>query len=61
MSVEAPLQRHYFVDEAGDPVMFDAKGRALPGLEGCSRHFILGVLDVADPVALGVELDALRV
>lgn len=60
MSEAAPVPRHYFVDEAGDPVLFDAKGRALPGQEGCSRHFILGVLDVVDPVALGAELEALR-
>lgn len=60
MSEAAPVQRHYFVDEAGDPVLFDAKGRALPGQDGCSRHFILGVLDVADPVALGAELESLR-
>ena len=24
-------KRHYFVDEAGDPILFDAKGRVLPG------------------------------
>jgi hypothetical protein len=60
MSEVAPAQRHYFVDEADDPVLFDAKGRALPGQEGCSRHFILGVLDVADPEALGAELETLR-
>jgi Protein of unknown function (DUF3800) len=53
-------RRHCFVDEAGDPSLFDARGRVLVGREGCSRHFMLGVLDVADPVALGVELDALR-
>lgn len=60
MSEVTPAQRHYFVDEAGDPVLFDAKGRALPGQEGCSRYFILGVLDVVDPVALGTELETLR-
>lgn len=60
VSETAPASRHYFVDEAGDPVLFDARGRALPGEEGCSRHFILGVLEVADPVALGTELGTLR-
>lgn len=55
-----PPRRHYFVDEAGDPTLFDARGRALPGLEGCSRTFILGVLDVVDPAALGRDLDTLR-
>jgi hypothetical protein len=56
----AALRRHYFVDEAGDPTLFDARGRALPGDEGCSRFFILGVLDVADPPALSTALEALR-
>lgn len=52
--------RFYFVDEAGDPTLFDAKGKPLPGREGCSRFFMLGVLDVVDPPALAKALDALR-
>lgn len=60
MSEAEPTQRHYFVDEAGDPVLFDARGNAMPGQVGCSRHFILGVLDVPDPVSLAAELEALR-
>lgn len=57
----APLARqHYFVDEAGDPTLFDARGRALPGEEGCSRHFVLGVLSVARPTELAADLEALR-
>jgi hypothetical protein len=53
-------QRHCFVDEAGDPVLFDAKGRALPGQEGCSRFFILGALEITDPSKLRAELEELR-
>lgn len=52
--------RHYFVDEAGDPVLFDARGNALPGQAGCSKYFMLGVLDVPAPLALAAELEALR-
>ena len=55
----APL-KHYFVDEAGDPVLFDSKGRILIGSEGCSRHFAVGLLDVPDPVALATDLGRLR-
>jgi hypothetical protein len=51
---------HYFVDEAGDPTLFDAKGRVIVGNEGCSRYFILGKLDVADPPALGAAMETLR-
>lgn len=51
---------HFFVDEAGDPTLFDAKGRILVGAEGCSKTFILGKLDVADPAALHAALERLR-
>lgn len=57
---EAPDALHYFVDEAGDPALFDAKGRALVGLDGCSSYFMLGKLEVNDPVALGTALNVLR-
>lgn len=60
MSDAGAARRHYFVDEAGDPNLFNARGRELPGEEGCSRHFILGVLDVAAPAFLASALDALR-
>jgi len=55
-----PVTKHYFVDEAGDPVLFDGKGRALIGSEGCSRYFAVGLLDVADAARLGTELNELR-
>ena len=57
---ETESPRYYFVDEAGDPSLFDAKGNPLPGREGCSRFFMLGVLDVADPHSLTAALDSLR-
>jgi len=53
-------RRSVFVDEAGDPTLFGARGQVLPGRDGCSRHFILGALEVTDPVALAADLDALR-
>ncbi len=52
--------RHYFVDEAGDGNLFDAKGRVIVGAEGCSRYFILGMLDIRDPDRLQHEMDDLR-
>jgi len=51
---------HYFVDEAGDPTLFDHKGKIIIGNEGCSEYFILGKLDVDDPVALTISMNALR-
>jgi hypothetical protein len=59
-SSDPPSTLHFFVDEAGDPTLFDAKGRILVGQEGCSKTFILGKLDVADPAALHRTLEQLR-
>ena len=52
--------RHYFVDEAGDPTLFDRKGRIIVGQEGCSWFFILGLLQVDSPDALAADLATLR-
>lgn len=49
-----------FVDEAGDPTLFNRKGEPLVGSEGCSRFFILGKLEVDDPQALSPALTNLR-
>jgi hypothetical protein len=57
---EESSTRHFFVDEAGDPTLFDAKGRILVGEEGCSKTFILGKLDVEAPEILHAALESLR-
>ena len=51
---------HYFVDESGDPTLVDSKGRTLVGTSGCSRFFILGLLEVEDLSGLAERLNALR-
>lgn len=53
-------KRYYFVDEAGDATLFGSKGKVLIGTEGCSRYFILGILDVDNPGLLDLELESLR-
>jgi hypothetical protein len=53
--------RHYFVDEAGDANLFNRHGRLRLGEEGCSRYFILGILDVPNPEQLSLDLNSLRV
>lgn len=55
-----PSTRHYFVDEGGDGTLFDRKGKVIIETEGCSRYFMLGLLDVADPLSLQKRLDDLR-
>ena len=52
--------RHYFIDEAGDSTLFSAKGKVLIGTEGCSRFFMLGLLDVPNPMELQRSFDDLR-
>ncbi len=51
---------HYFVDEAGDPALFNRKGRVIVGDEGCSRYFILGKLEINEPDVLSAQLVTLR-
>ncbi|WP_295392575.1 hypothetical protein [uncultured Thiodictyon sp.] len=50
----------YFVDEAGDPTLFNTKGQLIVGNEGCSRYFILGKLEIDDPKGLSAQLVTLR-
>ncbi len=57
---DSPSVRHYFVDEAGDGTLFDSHGRVLVGTEGCSRFFLLGLLDIGDQAALSHDLADLR-
>lgn len=54
------LVRHYFVDEAGGGTLFTRRGRVIVGTEGCSRFFILGLVDIRDPASLGRDLEDLR-
>lgn len=49
-----------FVDEAGDPTIFNGDGEVIIGDNGCSRFFMLGKLEVDDPNLLSTQLTALR-
>lgn len=57
---EEPVIRHYFVDEAGDGTLFNRRGKVIIGTEGCSRFFMLGLLDAPNPTILQTSLDTLR-
>ena len=52
--------RNYFVDEAGDPVLFSAKKRIVVGTPGCSNYFIVGKVEVDKPDEASAALDGLR-
>ena len=60
MSDPSPAVKHYFVDEAGDSILFSGSGKVLIGSAGCSRYFAVGLLDVPDAAALAADLDKLR-
>jgi hypothetical protein len=49
-----------FIDEAGDPTLFNKKGQSLVGREGCSSFFIVGKLEVDKPNDLSQSLTRLR-
>lgn len=57
---QKPLVRNYFVDEAGDGTLFAERGRLIIGAQGCSRYFILGMLDISNPGDLISQLAVLR-
>lgn len=58
--IAVPSVRNYYVDEAGDSALFNAKGKVIVGTHGCSSHFILGLLSVFEPISLESDLKALR-
>ena len=60
MSETAKDTIHYFVDEAGDPVLFNRKGRLIVDENGCSSYFILGKMEIDEPAEVERELEALR-
>lgn len=59
-SVGAHSIRHYFVDEAGDGNLFNRRGQVVVGSPGCSRYFILGLLDIPEPARIARDLHDLR-
>lgn len=57
---QQPRTCHYFVDEAGDGTLFNKRKQTIVGYEGCSKFFVLGALEIADPGRLDKELNSLR-
>lgn len=56
----SPSICNYFVDEAGDGDLFDRRGRTIVGNVGCSRFFILGLVNIPEPEPLVHDLKQLR-
>ncbi len=51
---------HLYIDEAGDPTLFARRRAVIVGADGCSRYFILGKLQVDDPLDLTQKLATLH-
>ncbi len=51
---------YYFVDEGGDGTLFAGKGKVIVGTPGCSRFFMLGLLEVENLAALDDAIKGLR-
>lgn len=60
MPAEKPLHRHYYVDESGDPNVFNRRGKVILGEEGSSTYFLLGLLEIRDSGKLDALLGELR-
>jgi len=54
------LPHRFFVDEAGDGVLFGPRGRCRLDDADAMRFFMLGMVSVADHAAVSMSLDALR-
>lgn len=60
-SASEPADPHYyFVDESGDGIIFDSKGRSLIGTGKVLDYFILGMVEMTDFAAIDVDLQRLR-
>lgn len=46
-----------FVDEAGDPTLFNAAGEVIVETTGCSRFFMMGKVEVDNPALVAAEAD----
>jgi hypothetical protein len=60
MKTNTNSTRIYFVDEAGDSDIFNKKGKVIIGNSGCSKYFILGLLDILDPASIENDFSNLR-
>lgn len=49
-----------FVDESGDPTLFDGDGNVIVGREGVSQFFMLGAVHLPNPDAAHRKLERLR-
>lgn len=51
---------YFFVDESGDPVFYNRKGRCIVGQDGCSKLLLVGFIRTSDPVPIRKKLAEIR-
>lgn len=59
-AAETVEHHYYFVDESGDGIIFDSKGRSLVGTGKVLDYFILGMVEMTDVSSLDTDLRQLR-
>lgn len=60
MRIASKTPLNYFVDEARDPVFYNAKGEMIVGQEGCSKVLVIGYIRTEDPAAIRKALAEAR-
>lgn len=60
MKSASRIPENYFVDEAGDPVFYNAKGDLIVGNEGCSKVLIIGYIRTPNPKPLRDAIEKVR-
>lgn len=60
MKKPVPTPYSYFIDEAGDPVFYNARGENIVGTPGCSKVLIIGHIRVENPADARKSLAAVR-
>lgn len=55
-----PGSTFFFVDESGDPAFYGKGGKVIVGDQGCSRVFLVGYIECADPDAIARKIEELR-
>jgi hypothetical protein len=51
---------YFFVDESGDPAFYGKGGSIIVGSEGCSRVFLVGIIECQDPPLIADALATVR-
>ena len=60
MSQSKQDTNYFFVDESGDPVFYNKKGKFIVGQSGCSKILMIGLIKTTNPKPIRFELNKLK-